>query len=289
MRARFACLAAILLAASFVMAVPAGIKRRGHMDPYSSASAFLLLVEGDTTAVVAADVIEESDPRMYAIFYDSLINRLIIIGDDDGRREIVTAGDSAVAPLQVGGALILDDNNNLANNVVGATHEQFLNCGADPESFVWPQYNANLHAGLAMGTTHAGTPQTMVMLTVPHKMNQVGPYSYTADLNVTTKTNLLAVPTLPTGLKCVVTHWVIRGATAAIDNAVFSGGFNANADDVIAADSYTEIQDDTTFIVMHAKPGAVVGEASDVFGLKCVTAEGSALTVNVDVFGYYLI
>jgi len=103
------------------------------------------------------------------------------------------------------------------------------------------------------------------------------------DLNVTTKT---ALYTVPTGKSCIVTHEVIRLASASATTASFGSGFNANADDVIAAETYTELTGATLVTIRHAKDGAIRGAAGDVLGCKCATPEGSALTITVDVFGY---
>lgn len=103
------------------------------------------------------------------------------------------------------------------------------------------------------------------------------------DLNVTTKTTLY---TVLTGDHCIITKVIVRAASTSLTTAKYKFGFDANADDVIASATHTELTGATLYSVIPAMIGAKVGAAGDVFGLKCEIAQGAAATVIVDVFGY---
>lgn len=92
--------------------------------------------------------------------------------------------------------------------------------------------------------------------------------------------------TVPTGKSCIISHVVIRAASTDIDTAEYGLGFNANADDVIAAAAHTELTGATLYTILDAKAGAVRGAAADVFGVKVTVEQGAAATITVDVFGY---
>jgi hypothetical protein len=102
------------------------------------------------------------------------------------------------------------------------------------------------------------------------------------NLNTTNKTTLY---TVPAGRGCVVTHVVIRAASASLTTANYGCGFNANGDDVITAATHAELTGATLYTVLYAKAGAALGAAAGVFGLKCGIAQGSAATATVDVYG----
>ena len=102
------------------------------------------------------------------------------------------------------------------------------------------------------------------------------------DLNVDPKTTLY---TVPAGMSCIVTHVIIRLASANLTTANYGFGFDANATDVIAAATHTELTGNTLYTVLYAKAGAKLGAATNVFGVKCATKQGGASTVTIDVYG----
>ena len=103
------------------------------------------------------------------------------------------------------------------------------------------------------------------------------------DLNVTDKQTLY---TVPTGKTLVPTKIITRSASTSLTTAVFGFGFNASANDVVAAALHTTLTGNTLFAVDVPIAGSKVGAASDVFGLKCSIAQGAAATVTVDVIGF---
>lgn len=102
------------------------------------------------------------------------------------------------------------------------------------------------------------------------------------NVNVATKTTLY---TVPTGKTLLVTKVVFYGASTNLTTASWGVGFNANADDVVADETYTELTDNSVYTRRSAKDGAKAGITADVLGLKCSTPQGATATINVDVYG----
>jgi hypothetical protein len=157
-----------------------------------------------------------------------------------------------------------------------------IEVNSNPELFKWPQ------------TTDGVTPAASDVLYIRDDTSSQYSLSVTrapvrlsstasVNLNVTTKTTLY---TVPTGKTLIVDHVVIRLASASLTTASFGVGFNANADDVVADATHTELTGNTLYTRLAPKVGAKIGAATDVFGLKCSIAQGAAATVTVDVFGW---
>lgn len=105
------------------------------------------------------------------------------------------------------------------------------------------------------------------------------------DLNVTTKTALF---TVPTGKTFVPTKIVTRNASASLTTAIFGFGFNSTANDVIIAATHTALTGNTLYSIDRPISGAKIGAAADVFGVKCSLGNGTATTVTIDVYGYFI-
>lgn len=104
------------------------------------------------------------------------------------------------------------------------------------------------------------------------------------DVNTAVKTTIY---TVPTGKTLVVTKVVVRSASSSLTTAQFGFGFNAGADDVIASALHAELTGSTLYTKLEPKVGAIVGNAADVFGIKCTVNQGEAATVTVDLFGFF--
>ena len=104
------------------------------------------------------------------------------------------------------------------------------------------------------------------------------------DLNAAPETPLF---TVPVGKTLYVTRVAIRKPSAAVTTAKVSFGYNAAFNDVISDAAHAELTGVDTYSIIGAKSGAVKGAAGDVFSVIPNTLEGSALTVTIDVFGYY--
>jgi len=104
------------------------------------------------------------------------------------------------------------------------------------------------------------------------------------DMNTVATTDLF---TVPAGKSCVITHIVIRNASITLNTASFGFGFNANADDVVAAAVLGgNLSAAAKYRVLEATDGAVRGAATDVLKIGVDTVQGAAATMDVDVFGY---
>lgn len=99
-------------------------------------------------------------------------------------------------------------------------------------------------------------------------------------------TTIFTVP--PDKTVCVVTHVVARNSSGNLDTAQFSFGFDANGSDCITDAAHTELDGSTKYIVLKAKDGAVVGTAGGTFKIAVNTAQGGAMTIDVEAFGYYV-
>jgi hypothetical protein len=104
------------------------------------------------------------------------------------------------------------------------------------------------------------------------------------DLSVGTKQTLF---TVPAGLTAVITKIVLRGATASLATASFGFGFDANASDVVASATHTELTGATLETTLSPIAGAKNGAAAAVFGTKATITQSSA-AVTIDVHGYYV-
>jgi hypothetical protein len=101
------------------------------------------------------------------------------------------------------------------------------------------------------------------------------------SLNTTSKTTLY---TVPSGKSAIIAHVVIRVASTSLTTAQFGFGFNANADDVIAAALHAELTSSTLYKLLDPKAGAAIGAATNVFGIKATVTQSA--TITVDVWGY---
>lgn len=102
----------------------------------------------------------------------------------------------------------------------------------------------------------------------------------------TVVTTILTVPPDKTG--CIVTHVVCRNSSGNLDTAQFSFGFDANGSDCIADALHAALDGSTKYIVLKAEDGAVRGVAGGTFKIGVNTAQGAAMTMDVEVFGYYI-
>lgn len=113
-------------------------------------------------------------------------------------------------------------------------------------------------------------------------------YSYSVDMNPgapPVQTNIFTIPPDKTG--CIVTHVVCRNSSGNLTTAQFSFGFDAAGSDCIANALHAALDGSTKYIVLKAEDGAVRGIAAGIFKISVNTAQGGAMTLDVEVFGYY--
>jgi len=104
------------------------------------------------------------------------------------------------------------------------------------------------------------------------------------DMNAVAATNLF---TVPEGKTCIITHVVIRNASAELDTADFGFGYAAGEADVIAASTLgTGLTAATLYRVLEAANGAIKGVAAEILKIGVDVAQATAATMDVDVFGY---
>jgi len=92
--------------------------------------------------------------------------------------------------------------------------------------------------------------------------------------------------TVPAGKSCIITKVVIRNSSGNLTTASISFGFDVNGSDVIANGTRTYLNDSTKYGVIPPINGAVRGAAAGTFKVAVNTAQGGAMTIDIDVFGY---
>jgi hypothetical protein len=188
--------------------------------------------------------------------------------------------------------LVRDQEGYISTTPLISLVDPFIDLPSSAAPVRWPQSsvgsvqvgNAMVVTGVTTGLTavDGATPAERYTLLFTPVIARLGE-AVNVNLNVTTKTSIFAVEA---DHICFITHVVIRDASASLTTASFGLGFNANADDVVASATHTELTGSTLYTVLVAKAGAKLGVAADQFGLKCSIAQGSAATVDVEVFGY---
>lgn len=98
-------------------------------------------------------------------------------------------------------------------------------------------------------------------------------------------TNIFTVPPDKTG--CIVTHIIVRNSSGNLTTAQFSFGWDGGGTDVKADAAHTALDGATKYKVLKADDGAVRGAVGDVFKIVVNTAQGAAMTIDLEVFGYY--
>lgn len=94
--------------------------------------------------------------------------------------------------------------------------------------------------------------------------------------------------TVPIGKSCIITKVVMRLATGAglPVGASISFGFNAGTSNDVIANAVFVLDAATEYIIIPAEAKAKRGVAEELFAINVNTAEGAAMTVTLDVFGY---
>jgi hypothetical protein len=240
---------------------------------------FLVLTEDGATV----DPPEATTPRSFQVYYDSLTNRIVIRGDDDGTKEIPTLTSDPSRPALQYAALMIDGDGDMATGVPGVDQPS-LDFGAVPTSLKWPQGDQSTSVkGWTVRRDLSAAADTSPLELVAAETRLA--VATGVDLNVGTKTTLF---TVPIGTTAIITRVVLRSASASVTTAEFSFGYNAMADDVLGSRGYSDITASSQYAILEPGYGVPVGASEEVFGIKCSTLQGSALTVTVDVFGYLI-
>lgn len=92
-----------------------------------------------------------------------------------------------------------------------------------------------------------------------------------------------------TGLTFYCTRIVCKNASTSLTTASWSIGQNSTSfDDVIANATHTELTGNTLYTILLPKVGATELAVGGTLKLKVNTPQGSAATMDVDVYGYYI-
>lgn len=281
---------ALLLCCLFVFTVPSKAQEETKMDPYESANWWVLLKELDATTVDGTLSLEATTPRMFAIFYNPVTNRIVILGDDDGKKEIPAFSAAHFAAAGSSFIPLINQDGDMDTTYLETTANPLIDIGISfPQAIRWPADNAKVGDILGVGgiiseTARDGTTSvnraTLEWSTVSHRVeNSV----YVGDMNVGTKQNMF----LPASGETWIVDWVeVSGASTSLTTVQFSMGQNANADDWVATDSYTELVDNTVSTTIYPKKGKKVVTNASAFGIKCTMVQGAAATLNFEIFGH---
>lgn len=262
------------------------------VDPYSNAHAIIYLIECDHTLIDGTEAIEATTPRMFGFFYNANNNRLVILGDDDGKKEIPAFSAAHLAAFQSSFIPVINQDGDIDSTYLETTSNPLVDIGVSfPQGVKWPVDNAQtgnvmgvtgLVAELARDGVTNVNRATLAWLTVPHRLeNSV----YIGNMNVGTKQDFF----LPAaGEKWVVDYVEVFGASTSLTTVQFSMGQNANADDWVATDAYTELVDDTVSTTIYPMRGKKIITNSSAFGVKCTTLQGAAATLKFELIGHRL-
>ncbi len=100
------------------------------------------------------------------------------------------------------------------------------------------------------------------------------------DLSTGTKETLF---TVPVGKKCIITHVVVRSASAAL-GADNDFGDGAAADTWLQAVNLSTVAANEYYVIASNGVAYTIFDAGDVFGVLPIA--GTAQTATIDVFGY---
>lgn len=271
------------------------------MDPYSSASAFFYLVDQeDADLLDASKILEVSDPRMRALGYRKLTDRIVILSDDGDIREIPSAKFDGPSAIVNNAVLVIDDEGRLSTTtgIEGNTVNPIINLFQTPMPVDW------MTDGTGVGR---GWP--IVVDSITREVNATMPsgYSYrpylysrpmfwlgrnTILLDDTSKQVIYNAPDDDADH----THYPIEGIDALwiklnspigdLTGVTISCGWNANADDVIQDENISELVDGAS-TVTRILPirGFKRGAPGEEFGVKVQTVSGGSARVNITLYG----
>ena len=105
----------------------------------------------------------------------------------------------------------------------------------------------------------------------------------TFDLTLSTRQDFTI--DVPTGFDAYPMYVLFANPTGAVTVGAFSLGYNANANDVVAAAVHA-LSGSGVYSIITAMAGAQRGTSGDTFGVKCSVTEAGPLTAELYVFGY---
>lgn len=231
----------------------------------SLSSADVTVAGSDDITVTAADDLSISSNSAAGV---------IGIGDgNDGYLLNVCADNSVADTIQIGSAL--DDIDLDAEDIAIVSADDMAITATDALAIT------------AATTTVNGTLAITTPTTLEYRLSTtVG-----VDVGAAASTTLY---TAPAGKNCIITRIVIRGASGTFNQAQdpqLSFGWDANATDVIANQTYTAPTATSTYLIMVADgktqaTESTRGQATETFDVKVNVTATASTTCTVDVFGY---
>lgn len=106
--------------------------------------------------------------------------------------------------------------------------------------------------------------------------------SASIDLNSDTDQTIY---TVPTGVSCIVTRFVVAAASTSLTTATFGAGFAAGGTDVVAAIGLTELTGSTLYKSISPISGAKIGTTGQTLKFNPGTVQGATATATVYTFG----
>lgn len=207
----------------------------------------------------------------------------LVVGDsgtNDFNIPLFRDGIGEITSFPPNTPLMMDQDGFLAFKPTGGAYDGWLSVGADPGEFIWMDDTPVKWEGKIVGISNLdGTAGQLNVMTAPVQVALVTG----VDLNVTTKTNLFTPAASQTW---VVDYCIVRAASTSLTTAQFPFGSNANADDWLATDLYSELTTATKFTKVYPMEGAEVTTDTTPFGVKPTTAQGAAATVTIEVYAH---
>ncbi len=196
-----------------------------------------------------------------------------------------TIASGAAGKVAFGGyvpQINLDASSGLGNFVYAKASSVQASIGRYPSSGIWGPLQGAFGQTLDSGTT----PPAFIWN--PPVQGQEKLVARITGINMNSTGNFIAF-TVMTGVSFIVTRVVARNASVSLTTASWSLGYNAASyDDVIANATHTELTGTGVFTVIPAKNGAALGAATNTLRFNLQTGEGSAATMDLEIYGFFL-
>lgn len=284
----------VLLASLLIIgSIPTHKKDNVMADLPAHIGSFLWLAATNESLQGAQEKPEVYDIPAYKIYYNGNTNRIVILGDDDGRKEIPTFAADFANPANQG-ILMLSGNGDLAGYTDTANLNPLIEAGTFAVPERWPVGDARVgDIHMTTGLVNSTAVDGVTMLDRAVQSNVLAPvaitsltasvtynYSIRVDSSLITKQTLFS---LDTNQNFVVTDVIVYYDDAATSTAFCSFGWNANANDVVADTRYSNIDAAGKYVKATIINGAMMGTSTQTFGVKFNTTD--TLHYRIDVIG----
>ena len=278
--------------------VPLNYKDKEMADLPAHIGSFFWLSTTDepTMGVVEAPMV--CDIRTFKFFYNDSTNRLVILGDDEGRKEIPTYNAGFKNPSINGFAII--NGAGEVDSTFGETYpDPMIGFIGIPYSLIWPARGGSSpdrpRAGSAIVTTTVkddtfardGTTPAVYGRTDLLQVEHIPPYAGGLEWN-TAVSSSVQMWVNNTEYKFIVTKFVLRNAdadfTAFTDD--FTAGTNSTDFNNIIGFKVNELVDPLDVVIVQPNAKFRVVEAGD--GITINPSGVSTGHFTIDIWGYYV-